>query len=125
MTAISHALRPACRPACRRAWRPVAGGILFLLLAGGACRAADDVVQVSQRERAFTVPAVVVPLGGVVRFRNDDEFIHQIFIDASTMTYESDEQEPGKSVDVRFTKPGTFEVHCHIHPRMLLRVTVK
>ena len=121
MTAISPALRLVCRPTCR----PVTGGILFFLLAGGACRAADDVVQVSQRDRAFTVPTVVVPLGGVVRFSNDDEFIHQIFIDAPTMTYESDEQEPGKSVDVRFAKPGTFEVHCHIHPRMLLRVTVK
>ena len=117
MMAISHALRPI-RP-------PVAGGILLLLLAGGACRAADGVVQVSQRDRAFTVPAVEVPLGGVLRVSNDDEFIHQIFIDASTMTFESDEQEPGKTVDVRFTKPGTFQMHCHIHPRMLLQVTVK
>jgi len=26
---------------------------------------------------------------------------------------------------VMFTKRGTFEVHCHIHPKMGLVVTVK
>ena len=110
-----------------RRWRRSACAVLALVLApgGGACHAADVVVEVSQRDRAFATPAVNVPLDGILRFSNDDEFIHQIFIDMPGMTYESDEQEPGKTVDVRFTKPGTFEVRCHIHPRMMLRVTVR
>ncbi len=66
----------------------------------------------------------MVPLGGILRVENDDEFVHQTYINAPTTTYESDEQEPGRTVDVRLNKPGMFEVRCHIHPRMLLQVTV-
>ncbi len=112
-------------PALRSIWRPPAAAALALLLVGGASLGQDAVVLVTQRDRAFTVTSVTVPVGGVLRFQNDDEFIHQLFVSAPTMTYESDEQEPGKAVDVRFTSPGTFEVRCHIHPRMLLQVTVR
>ncbi len=109
----------------RRAWRSPAAAIAALVLAGGACLGADIVVSVSQRDRAFTAASVTVPLGGILRLENDDEFVHQIYVNAPTMTYESDEQQPGQTVDVRFAKAGTFEVRCHIHPRMVLQVTVK
>ena len=117
MTVRSH---PPCRT-----WRFPAAAVAALVLAGNACLGADTVVAVSQRDRAFATASVLVPLGGILRLENDDEFVHQIYINAPTMTYESDEQEPGKTVDVHFDKPGTFEVRCHIHPRMLLQVTVK
>ena len=109
----------------RRQWRLGAGVALALVCIGGAGFAADAVVAVSQRDRAFTAASITVPLGGVLKVDNDDEFVHQVYINAPTMTYESDEQEPGKSIDIRFTKAGTFEVRCHIHPRMLLQVTVR
>ncbi len=109
----------------RRAWQSPAAAVAALVLAGGACLGADTVVSVSQRDRAFTVSSVVVPLGGILRLENDDEFVHQIYINEPTMTYESDEQEPGQTIDVHFARAGTFEVRCHIHPRMVLQVTVK
>jgi len=34
-------------------------------------------------------------------------------------------QPPGGSVVVPFDKAGLFNVRCHIHPDMLLHVTVK
>ncbi len=114
-----------CRLTLRRTWCLCAGLTLASTVAGGGCRAADPVVAVSQRDRQFSASSIVVPLGGVLRVKNDDEFIHQIYINAPTMIYESDEQEPGRAVDVRLTKPGTFEVRCHIHPRMLMQVTVR
>ena len=113
------------RSILRRIGRFCAGLTLVSAADGSECRAADPVVTVSQRDRQFTTPSVAVPLGGILRVENDDEFVHQIYISAPTMTYESDEQEPGRTVDVRPTRPGTFEVRCHIHPRMLLQVTVR
>ena len=114
-----------CKPILRRVPCFCLGLMLASTAVGSGCRAADPVVVVSQRDRQFTASSIVVPLGGVLRVENDDEFIHQIYINAPIMTYESDEQEPGRTVNIRLTKPGTFEVRCHIHPRMLMQVTVR
>ena len=63
--------------------------------------------------------------GDTVRFDNDDKFLHQIYVAAASFSFESDEQEPGTSVEIHFTKAGTFEVRCHIHPKMLLTVDAR
>jgi plastocyanin len=86
--------------------------------------AAAAITTVSQKARAFATAAVQIAHGDTIRFSNDDEFIHQIYVESPGFTYESDEQPPGTKVDVVFTKSGTFEVRCHIHPKMLLHVDV-
>ena len=113
------------RSILRRTWCFCASLTVASTVGGGGGRAADPVVAVSQRDRQFTTASVVVPLNGILQVENDDEFVHQIYINAPTLTYESDEQEPGRTVDVHLTKPGMFEVRCHIHPRMLLQITVR
>lgn len=35
------------------------------------------------------------------------------------------ESDPGNAIDVEFTASGTFDVFCHIHPKMNLHVTVQ
>jgi len=86
---------------------------------------AASVATVSQKGRAFTVRDVQVARGDTVQVMNDDEFVHQIYVQSPSFTYESDEQEPGKAVGVRFPVAGTFEMRCHIHPKMLLTVNVR
>ena len=86
--------------------------------------AADQTI-VSQRERSFSVQSVEIKQGSTIRFSNDDDFSHQIFVQSPDFTYESDEQDPGHAVSVTFPKRGTFDVQCHIHPKMHLRVTVR
>ena len=80
---------------------------------------------VMQKGRAFNIPALQVTRGDTVHFVNDDTFLHQIYIDAPSFGFESDEQEPGQTVDLRFTQQGTFTVLCHIHPKMTLRVDAR
>ena len=75
--------------------------------------------------RAFSVPAIEVTRGDVVQFANDDRFDHQIAIDSPGFQFESPGQPPGSVTSVTFSKSGTFDVHCEIHPRMHLAVTVK
>ncbi len=101
---------------------------LMALLASGVLAAgafAASIVTVSQRDRAFTSRSVQVARGDTVRFANDDEFTHQIYVNSPSTNFESNEQNPGDTVNVRFPASGTFEVHCHIHPKMLLTVFVR
>ena len=87
--------------------------------------AAASPTVVTQVGRAFSVREVRLRRGDVVRFSNADEFIHQIYVRSPTFSFASSEQEPGTNVDVRFPTPGSFEVRCEIHPRMLLNVSVE
>ena len=86
---------------------------------------AAGIATVSQQGRAFLVHYVQIAPGDTVRFTNNDDFTHQVYVNSPSFTYESAEQEPGQVVDVRFPMAGAFEVRCHIHPKMLLRVDVR
>ena len=86
---------------------------------------AASTIVVSQKNRAFMVREIDIKVGDSIRFTDDDEFAHQIFVSAPTFTYESDEQEPGQAVVVTFPRAGTFDVQCRIHPKMHLRVVVR
>ena len=56
---------------------------------------------------------------------NQDEFIHQIYVDSDKIDYDSAEQPPGQIITIPFPKSGDFPVRCHIHPKMLLTIHVK
>jgi len=101
--------------------------VIVALTSGLAASAAlaASVVSVVQKGRAFASQLVEIKAGDSIRFLNEDTFIHHVFVKSATMNYDSEEQEPGKSVDVRFPTAGTFDVRCEIHPKMLLRVSVR
>ena len=80
--------------------------------------------RIVQRGRAFTVAEVSIAAGDTLEFSNDDDFIHQIYIQSPQLSLDSPEQEPGQVITVKFPVAGHFEVRCHIHPKMLLRVDV-
>ncbi len=79
---------------------------------------------VQQINRAFDVASVRIGRGEAVHFSNDDEFDHEVYVDSPGFNYESEEQAPGQTIAVTFTSAGTFQVKCHIHPKMHLRVEV-
>jgi plastocyanin len=79
---------------------------------------------VSQKGRDFALREVVIAHGDSIRFTNEDEFLHQIYVDSKDITFDSAEQRPGQAIDVNFPQAGTFPVRCHIHPKMLISVRV-
>ena len=85
---------------------------------------AVEIVEIVQKNRMFQMKEIEVERGEVVRFINADEFLHQIYVKSPDFTFESDEQAPGKNIDVKFPA-GMFEVRCRIHPKMLLVVHAK
>jgi plastocyanin len=72
-----------------------------------------------QRGRRFNPGEITIRRGESLTFTNNDEFIHQIYV---TGLFDSDERVPGQTLVENFPDPGTFEVHCHIHPKMKLVV---
>lgn len=87
--------------------------------------AADEAHTVVQKGRAFRPAEVSINRGESLTFTNDDEFIHQIYVQSPGFAFDSDERNPGQDITESFTAPGTFEVRCHIHPKMKLLVHVK
>jgi plastocyanin len=78
-----------------------------------------------QSGRAFHPNEITIVHGTTLDFVNQDEFIHQIYVDSPNFSYDSEEQEPGAApMHITFPAAGTFSVRCHIHPKMLLTVHV-
>lgn len=97
---------------------------LFLLLPVAAF-AADEAHTVVQKGRAFRPAEVSINRGESLTFTNNDDFIHQIYVQGAGFSFDSDEKNPGQNITQTFTEAGTFEVRCHIHPKMKLVVRVK
>lgn len=97
---------------------------LALTLTTAAAGAQAKTVEISQKGRKFLPNAISIAVGDVVRIRNDDEFLHHIYVTSPNFNFDSEEEPPGNSVQITFTKPGDFNVLCRIHPKMKLRVHV-
>jgi plastocyanin len=95
--------------------------ILAALLAVAGPAFADDHV-IAQSGRAFHPGEITIAKGDSLTFTNQDEFIHQVYVSG---LFDSDEKAPGQKLTESFPQGGTFEVRCHIHPKMKLVVHVK
>ncbi|HXS06320.1 MAG TPA: hypothetical protein VN723_05975 [Rhizomicrobium sp.] len=92
----------------------------FLVLASPAF--ADDAHTIVQQGRAFHPGETTINRGETLTFTNKDVFIHQVYVAG---LFDSDERAPGQNLTESFPGSGTFEVRCHIHPKMKLVVHVK
>ena len=101
------------------------GAALAVLLAGATSALGDGTNTIVQNGRAFHPAEITIPAGSTLDFSNQDEFIHQIYVDTNDFGYDSEEQPPGVVFHITFPDPGTYFVRCHIHPKMLLTVHVK
>lgn len=99
----------------------ILAGLLICLLAGAASAALQ---KASQKGRAFMPKEVALVVGDQLTIENDDEFTHQVYVQADGFSFDSGEQDPGKQATIVFSKAGAFDVLCRIHPKMKLRVTV-
>ena len=91
----------------------------------GAIALAGQNHTIIQKDRSFDVKELDIAAGDTVQFSNEDKFIHQIYVAAGDLSFDSAEQPPGEVISITFSKPGTYEIRCHIHPKMLLTVNSK
>lgn len=81
--------------------------------------------RITQKGRAFSAREIAIGVGDSVLFGNNDEFIHQVYVKSDNFNFDTAESAPGDTIEIKFTVAGTFEVHCHIHPKMGLVVKVQ
>lgn len=97
--------------------------IFASLVAASALYAEDH--SVIQKDRTFSQAEITVKPGDTITFKNTDDVTHNVFSMTSGMEFDLRRQAPGASSVVPFTKEGTAEVRCSIHPKMKLIVNVK
>lgn len=99
--------------------------LIAVLFGSGLRLLAAENHQIIQKGRAFRPKQIEITAGDTLDFNNEDEFIHQIYVASDSLRFDSAEQPPSQKVHVTFPASGTFPVRCHIHPKMLLTVTVR
>jgi plastocyanin len=71
-----------------------------------------------QKNKRFTPHILVVQVGAVVEFPNDDPFFHNVFSMFDGKRFDLGLYEAGSTRRVTFNKPGVSYIFCNIHPEM-------
>jgi plastocyanin len=74
----------------------------------------------------FTPSQITVAKGGTVTWTNNDSVAHTVIDDLSNVGGPaSGDIQPGSTYSFTFTKSGSFQYHCSIHPSMRGTIVVK
>lgn len=96
---------------------------LFALGAMSVAANAEEHI-VDQKKLKFMPNSLTIAVGDTVIFKNSDRTAHQVTVKKG-MKANSPLLPPKKDYKLDFPAAGTFEIGCHIHPRMKLVITVK
>ncbi len=94
-----------------------------LLLAGPTSAPAQmDTARVEIQAHGFSAPTLTVKAGTTVTWTNLDDDAHTVTSDANT--FRSPGLDTGETFSYTFTRAGTFEYFCSLHPLMTGKVVV-
>jgi hypothetical protein len=74
--------------------------------------------QLLQRNKTFEPHVLIVPLGTMVEFPNQDPFFHNIFSLYDGRRFDLGLYESGTKRSVKFDRPGVSFLFCNIHAEM-------
>ncbi len=81
-------------------------------------------VRLVQKDKAFSPPVLVVPVGSTVEFPNDDPIFHNVFSLTAPAPFDLGLYRAGESKQRTFTQPAAYRVFCNIHPQMTAFIVV-
>lgn len=99
--------------------------LLVLLFALGLAQpsaAAEHVID--QKDLSFSQSEISIAAGDKIKFTNSDRTAHHLWTKDNGVNFSSRMLKTGDSYEMRFDKPGTYTIRCHIHPKMKLTVIV-
>jgi plastocyanin len=99
----------------------VTGLALAALMATHA--SASSAAAVGIKEFAFTPATLTVPVGTTVTWTNHDENPHTVT--SATGAFRSAGLSNEETFTQTFTRPGTYQYFCALHPHMKATVIVK
>ena len=73
---------------------------------------------------SFGPATITVPAGTTVTWTNSDDVPHVVTSDDNKM-FKSKALDTDDHFSYTFTKPGTYNYHCAIHPKMVAKVVVQ
>ena len=97
--------------------------VLAAALASAGSAPASTGAAVTIRDFTYGPPALTVPVGTTVTWRNDDEEPHTVT--AVTGAFASAGLSHDETFVQRFTRRGTYQYFCALHPRMRATVVVE
>jgi plastocyanin len=71
----------------------------------------------------FSPTTVTVPVGSTVRWTNHDDIPHNVV--SEDKSFKSKVMDTDENFSYTFTKPGTYNYFCSIHPRMTGKIVVQ
>lgn len=71
-----------------------------------------------QKNRMFTPHLLVIPVGSMVSFPNEDPFFHNVFSLFNGKRFDLGLYEAGGTREVQFSREGVSYIFCNIHPEM-------
>jgi plastocyanin len=99
-----------------------AGAVLSLEAPGLRVDPPAEPAKIDQKGFRFIPHITVIPVGGSVRFLNNDPEPHNVY--SPEGRYNLGTWPTGDTRDHTFTKPGVYTQLCNIHPDMLAYVVV-
>lgn len=103
----------------RRTSVVVAAAVVTVIL--GAAAPAPNVVTIGNF--TFAAPVVTVPVGTTVTWVNGDDVPHTVV--ATDKSFHSKVLDTDERFSFTFTRAGTYDYFCSIHPHMTGKVVVK
>jgi len=99
--------------------------LMTLLLAAWTLAIASKEFVVAQKDKKFSTGHLKVKVGDTVSFKNDDPFFHNIFSLSKTQSFDLGSYPQGQARRTTFSKEGTVEIECAIHPEMKMVIEVE
>ena len=72
---------------------------------------------------SFAPASITVPVGTELRWKNNDDIPHTVV--STDRSFKSKVLDTGEEFSYTFSKPGTYDYFCSIHPRMVAKVIVQ
>ena len=88
----------------------------------GSAEAEDFVVTMAGAD--YIPSSISASVGDTIRFVNDDETDHNVFVATADHALDLGKQEPGTGIELVLRTPGSFDVECVFHGHMQLKVEV-
>ena len=73
---------------------------------------------------SFGSANITIPVGTTVTWTNNDDVPHVVTSD-DNMTFKSKALDTDDRFSFTFTKPGTYNYYCAIHPKMTAKIVVQ
>jgi len=101
----------------------LAQGIMPTLAASPADKPASSAI-VKIDNFSFGPPTITIPAGSTVTWTNNDDVPHVVTSDDNKM-FKSKALDTDDRFSFTFTKPGTYNYYCAIHPKMTAKIVVQ